>query len=46
MSGGNLFEHLIIEDSGFSLTDGTEIATHDPGKADEFRNVEPCPLGI
>src|SRR5712691_8666138 len=46
MSGGNMFEHLIIQRSGFPLTDGTEIPTHDPGKAGEFRDVEPCPMGV
>src|SRR5262249_44073315 len=46
MSGGNLFEHLIIEDSSFSLTDGTEIATHDPNKVGKFRHVKPCPMWI
>jgi hypothetical protein len=46
MSGGNLFEHPIIQRSGFSLTDGTKIATHNPSKAGEFRDVEPCPMGV
>jgi hypothetical protein len=46
MSGGNLLEHLIIQGSGFPLTNGTEIPTHDPGKAGEFRDVEPCPMRI
>jgi len=46
MSGGDLFEHPIIKDSGFSLVYGTEIPTHDPGKVDKFRDVEPCPMGV
>src|SRR4029450_10396293 len=46
MSGGNLFEHPIIQRSGFSLTDGTKIATHDPGKVGKFRDVEPCPMRV
>src|SRR4029453_10582177 len=42
----DLLEHLIIQDSGFPLVYGTEIPTHDPNKADEFRDVEPCPMRI
>src|SRR4029453_13439490 len=46
MSGSNLFEHLIIQDSGFPLTDGTKIPTHDPGKAGEFGDMKPRPMRI
>ena len=46
MSGSNLFEHPIIQDSDFSLTYGTEIPTHDPGKAGEFGDMKPRPMGI
>ena len=46
MSWSNVFEHLIIQGSSVSLTDGTKIPTHDPGKAGEFRDVEPRPMGI
>ena len=46
MTRSDLREHLIIQGSGFPLVYGTEIPTHDPGKADEFRNVEPCPMGV
>src|SRR5437879_13099379 len=46
MSGSNVFEHLIIQGSGIPLTDGTKIPTHDPGKAGEFLDVEPCPMRI
>ena len=41
-----MFEHLIIQGSGFPLVYGTEIPTHDPGKAGEFRDVKPRPMGI
>ena len=46
MSGGDLFEHLIIEGSGVPLVYGTKIPTHDPGKAGEFRDVKPRPMRI
>src|SRR5262249_8158826 len=46
MSGSNLFEHLIIEGSGFPLTDGTEITTHNPSKPREFGDMKPLPMGI
>src|SRR6266478_7793064 len=46
MSGGNLLEHLIIQDRGFLLADGTKIPTHHPSKVDKFRDVEPCPMGV
>src|SRR5262249_35346921 len=46
MSGCNLLEHPIIQRSGFLLANGTEIPTHDPGKVDEFRKMEPCPMGV
>ena len=41
-----MFEHLIIQGSGFPLTDGTKIPTHDPRKAGEFRDMKPLPMGI
>src|SRR4029453_11809933 len=46
MTRSDLLEHPIIQRSGFSLTDGTEIATHDPGKVGKFRDVEPCPMRV
>src|SRR6266571_2529321 len=46
MSGGNLLEHLIIQDLCFLLADGTKIPTHHPSKVDKFRDVEPCPMGV
>src|SRR5262244_2363133 len=45
MSGRNLLEHLIIQGSDFPLVYSTKIPTHDPGKAGEFRDVEPRPMG-
>ena len=46
MSRRNLFEHLIIQDSGVPLTDSTKISTHDPDKAGEFGDMKPRPMGI
>jgi len=46
MSGRDLLQHLIIQGSGFPLVYGTEIATHDPGKAGKFGEMKPCPMGI
>ncbi len=46
MTRSNLFEHLIIQGSGVPLTDGTKIPTHDPGKAGEFGDMKPLPMGI
>jgi hypothetical protein len=46
MSGSNLFEHPIIQGSGFPLAYGTEIPTHDPGKAGKFGDMKPLPMGI
>ena len=44
--GSNLFEHQIIQGSGVPLAYGTEIPTHDPGKAGEFRDVKPRPMRV
>src|SRR5256886_11706366 len=46
MSGRNVFEYLVIQGSGFSLTDGTKIPTHDPSKAGEFRKMKPRTMRI
>jgi hypothetical protein len=46
MTRSDMFEHLIIEDSSVLLADGTEIPTHDPGKAGKFGDMKPGPLGI
>src|SRR5215831_8380401 len=46
MTRSHLFEHLIIQGSGFPLIYGTKIPTHDPGKVSKFRKVEPCPMRI
>src|SRR5216117_3593596 len=46
MTRSDVLEHLIIQGSGFPLTNGTAIPTHDPGKVDKFRDVEPCPMGV
>src|SRR6266581_8855327 len=46
MSGSNMFEHLIIQGSGFQLAYGTEIPTHDPGKAGKFGDMKPRPMRI
>ena len=41
-----MLEHLIIQDRGFLLADGTKIPTHDPSKAGEFRKMKPRPMRI
>ena len=41
-----MLEHLIIQGSGFPLTDGTKIPTHDPGKAGKFGEMKPLPMRI
>jgi len=46
MSGSNVFEHLIIQGSRFPLAYGTAIPAHDPGKAGEFGDMKPRPMGI
>ena len=46
MTRSDVREHLIIQGSGFPLVYGTKIPTHDPGKAGEFRDVKPRPMGI
>jgi hypothetical protein len=46
MTRGNLFEHLIIQGSGFPLTDGTKISTHNPSKAGEFGDMKPCAMRV
>src|SRR2546429_8644542 len=46
MTRSDVREHPIIQDSGVPLTDGTEIQTHDPGKAGEFGDMKPRPMRI
>src|SRR6059058_3727284 len=46
MTRSDLLEHLIIQGSGFSLTDGTKIPTQDPSKAGKFGKMKPRPMGI
>src|SRR5262249_21149467 len=46
MTRSDVREHLIIQRSGVPLTDSTEITTHNPSKAGEFGDVEPCPMRI
>src|SRR5262245_63144959 len=46
MTRSHVFEHQIIQGSGVPLAYGTEIPTHDPGKAGEFRDVKPRPMWV
>src|SRR5262249_30426242 len=46
MAGRNVLQHLIIQGSGLPLTDGTKIATHDPGKTGQFGDMKPRPMRI
>src|SRR5437667_12688051 len=46
MTRSDVLQPLIIQGSGFPLAYGTEIPTHDPGKAGKFGDMKPRPMRI